>query len=396
MHVVDHCLVAPLQDNDFVRSTLAVPGRSLSSGPNLWRQRVGAFTALPALIRQLGADPMATLASAGLQHNALDAPENRVPYGALGRLLSGAAECTHCAHLGLIAGRTWRLGDLGLVGELTRHSASVGEALRTLTMYQHLNSAGGLAFLLEHGHTVDFGYAIYYPDAVGADQIYDAALAACFNYLRELCGPEWTPSEVLLAHKNPLDREPYRRLFKVQPRFNAEYSALRFSATWLDRKTEGSDPARRRLALQLANQTDRGLLIDQVFRALRVLLLHGKHSGDEVADMLAMHRRTLNRRLKAEGTTFQQLLDEVRFAVARQLLSDSEITLDDVAATLGYAGVSPFMRTFRRWAGTTPGRWRSAGAPDLPPDGKSRAMKAGMGKLVHGRTRQPVHQAPAP
>jgi AraC-like DNA-binding protein len=48
----------------------------------------------------------------------------------------------------------------------------------------------------------------------------------------------------------------------------------------------------------------------------------------------------------------------VRYSVACELLSVPEISLDDVAATLGYAGVSPFMRTFHRWAGTTPGRWR--------------------------------------
>ena len=71
-----------------------------------------------------------------------------------------------------------------------------------------------------------------------------------------------------------------------------------------------------------------------------------------------MHRRTLNRRLKAEGTTFQRVLDEVRFDIARDLLSNSNVHLDDIAATLGYAAVTPFMRTFRRWSGTTPGQWR--------------------------------------
>ena len=51
------------------------------------------------------------------------------------------------------------------------------------------------------------------------------------------------------------------------------------------------------------------------------------------------------------------MLDDVRFQVARELLA-SDIALDDIAATLGYSTVTPFMRTFRRWSGTTPGRWR--------------------------------------
>ncbi len=87
-------------------------------------------------------------------------------------------------------------------------------------------------------------------------------------------------------------------------------------------------------------------------------MLENRHSGDDLAQMLSIHRRTLNRRLKAEGTTFQRVLDEVRFDIARDLLSNSNVHLDDIAATLGYAAVTPFMRTFRRWSGTTPGQWR--------------------------------------
>src|SRR2546423_8964960 len=142
---------------------LGLPAQPLAACSTDWPQRVGAFTALPALIRELGADPAATIASAGLTPQALDDPDAKIPYGAMGRLLSEAAERTHCAHLGLLAGRMWHLRDLGLVGELTRHSATVGEALRTLTVYQHLNSTGGLPFLLKHGDTVELGYAIYYP-----------------------------------------------------------------------------------------------------------------------------------------------------------------------------------------------------------------------------------------
>jgi AraC-like DNA-binding protein len=333
----------------------------LPSGPAPFgTQRVGAFSGVPALIRQFGADSASTLARAGLAADALNDPENRITYAALGRLLRYAAEQTRCAHFGLLAGRMWRLADLGLVGELTRHSPTVGDALRTLVVYQHLNSGGGLAFSMQRGGMVDLGYAIYQPGVAGAEQIYDAVLAAAFNYMRELCGPAWLPTDVLIAHTKPIERSPYRRLLKVAPRFNSEFSALRFSEHWMERRIDGADAAIRRAAMQRAEHTAGIDLVDQVFRSLRVLLLHGKTSGDDLAQMLSMHRRTLNRRLKGHGTTFQHVLDQVRFAVACQLLGQSDISLDDVAATLGYAGVSPFMRTFRRWTGTTPGRWRLA------------------------------------
>jgi AraC-like DNA-binding protein len=62
----------------------------------------------------------------------------------------------------------------------------------------------------------------------------------------------------------------------------------------------------------------------------------------------------LNRRLKAEGTTFQKLLDEVRFDAACQLLDTSSIPIAEIAASLGYADPAAFSRAFRRWSGATP------------------------------------------
>jgi AraC-like DNA-binding protein len=336
-----------------------------------WMQRVGAFTGLPALVRELGADPASTLASVGLAERALERPDNVIPYAALTRLLGEAAARTRCEHFGLLAGRMWSLADLGVVGDLTRYSRTVSEALDTLAVHQHLNSGGGLAFTMVRSGAVDLGYAIFHPGVGRADQMYDAVLAASFNFMRELCGPGWLPSAVLLSHARPADTEPYRRLFKVQPTFNYEFSALRFSARWLRRPVDSFDAQRREIAFERIQQASDDLLVEQVFRTLRMLLLYGKSSGDEVASMLSMHRRTLNRRLKAHGTTFQHVLDQVRFDVARQLLADSDIALDDVAATLGYASVSPFMRTFRRWAGTTPARWRRAAASGHFPNAAS-------------------------
>lgn len=323
-------------------------------------QRVGAFAEVPELIRELGGGPEPLLVKAGLDPDALRDPESLVPYAAIGELLRLAAHHTRCPHIGLLVGRLWHLSDLGLVGELAVNSRTVADALGTLTVYQHLNSSGGLAFLLTRDGSIDLGYAIYVPGIPGTEYIYDAVLAAGVNYLRELCGPAWQPSSVLIPHAKPVDVTPYQSVFRAQPRFNAEMSALRFPASWMAHSVEGADPERRRTAELRADQVGRGQIVDQVSRALRAVLLHGKNSGDAVAEMLAMHRRTMNRRLKAEGTTFQEVLDTVRFEVARQLLRDSTLALDDVAATLGYAGVTPFMHTFRRWAGTTPHRWRRA------------------------------------
>jgi AraC-like DNA-binding protein len=205
---------------------------------------------------------------------------------------------------------------------------------------------------------VEVGYAIYYPGVKGVDQMCDYALAALFTVLRELAGSQWLPSEVFLPHASPPQALQYENLFGGAPHFNAEFCSLRFPAYWLNHPVEGADPAQRRRALDGVQQAADADLLQQVCRALRQLMLSNRSSGDDVADMLSMNRRTLNRRLRERGTTFQRVLDSVRCEVARQLLVHSQLPLEDVAASLGYAGASPFMRSFRRWTGSSPGDFR--------------------------------------
>jgi AraC-like DNA-binding protein len=83
-----------------------------------------------------------------------------------------------------------------------------------------------------------------------------------------------------------------------------------------------------------------------------------------------MHPRTLNRRLKAESTTFRALLGNARFLVARQLLMGTNMNATRVAMALGYADLSAFTYAFRQWSGSTPNSWLET-ARVLPPDKKA-------------------------
>ena len=330
----------------------------LNAEEELWRQRIGALRAVPQLLRELGVDPLPVLAAAGLDEAAFDLAENTVPYAALGRLLHEGARHSGCDHFGLLVGQAWKLQSLGLLGQLMRHAPTVRDALRLAVVYHHLNSQGGVVFVRELGAVTECGYAIYHRAVIGPSQIYDAVLATLINFMRELCGPGWVPAEVLLAHAPPADASPYRRLFRCPVRFNSELSVLRFPTEWLDRPVPGADAAALRSLERQANALAQPDLIERLRRSLRVLLLNRVASGDAVAEVLTLHRRTLNRRLKALGTSFRDVLEDVRFEAACQLLGSTQVSLDDIAAALGYAGVSPFSRAFRRRAGSAPGQWR--------------------------------------
>jgi AraC-like DNA-binding protein len=321
-------------------------------------QRVGALSRLPALTRQFGVDCAPLLAQAGLPSDALCDPEARVSYAACGKLLLRCAQATRQPEFALLAGGMWHLDDLGVLGETMRNSATVGEALDALTTHQHVNCRGGSAYVVKYDTIVDVGYAIYEPGVEGADQLYDAVLAVLFNLLRELAGTAWSPLAVFIPHARPHDVTRHRSVFKLLPRFDAEVCAMRFPRFWLNREVQGADPQRKRAAVACIAREEQPKMLDMVARAFRKLLLRGSVSGDELAVMLSMHRRTLNRRLRERGTTFQKMLDEARFELACQLLVYSRASLDDVAVALGYSGVTPFMRAFHRWSGMSPGHWR--------------------------------------
>ena len=331
---------------------------SNASNPSRAFQRVGAFTRLPALVRSFGRDPARLLARAGLANDALDDPDARIPYDGCARLLAACAEATGQPRFALLAGGTWRLDDLGVVGDAVRNSATVGEALDALTAYQHLDRRGGTSFVTRYDTVVDVGYAVYEPGLDAADHLYDAALAGLISILRELAGAAFEPLAVFVPHARPHDVDDYRALFRRIPHFDADVCALRFPRFWLERPVQGADPERRRAAVARIALEEPPDMRDSVARAFRKLLLGGSASGDDLAAMLSIHRRTLNRRLREQGTTFQKMLDETRFELARQLLVYSRASLDDVAVALGYSAVTPFMRAFHRWTGMTPGQWR--------------------------------------
>jgi AraC-like DNA-binding protein len=327
--------------------------------------RVSILVHLPGVLREFGCDPAGLLKGAAVDPALLADPENTIAFRTVGQMLLRAAEQTGCRHLGLLVGQRGDLSTLGVVGLLAQNSPDVGTALRSVTQHLHLHDRGAVATLEQRGELAYLGYGIYEPDVPGCDQIYVGAIAIAFRIMQGLCGIGWRPTEVLLPLRRPRDLEPYRRFFRAPLSFDADRCALAFTASWLGRPVVGADPAVRESiqpVIAALEGRQRVKIAPKVRRALHALLVTGHVSEHAVAHAFAMHRRTLNRRLKREATTFRRLLDAARFEVARQLLRDSDAPVDEIASSLGYSGPSAFGRAFRRWSGHAPQAWREHAA----------------------------------
>lgn len=325
--------------------------------------RVGPLMGIPHLLQDLGQDPAAVFAEAGVPLDIMDDPEHSVSFGAAGRLLRLCAERTGCPHFGLLVGQGAGPDCLGLVGMLAHCSPDLSRGLRNIVLYLHLHDRGAIPTLKVVEDRVLLGYAIYQPGVEGTAQIHDLAMAIGNQILSAFCGTSWRPQAVHLSHARPADISPYRRAFGAPLRFDAEQSAIVFPAAWLAHPLPGADPDRyRELEGRIADLTgpvDRDLAV-QVRRVTCNLLRSGQGSREAVAGVFSVHPRTLNRRLQEQGTSFRQVREECQHEAARQLLRDTDLPVADIAAILGYADSPAFIRAFRRWTGTAPAGWRAA------------------------------------
>jgi AraC-like DNA-binding protein len=177
--------------------------------------------------------------------------------------------------------------------------------------------------------------------------------------MRRFFGDGHPLKAVHVTHPAPAYHAEYRRVFQAPVVFESEANALVFDAARWPRRI-GTEPtyvsrilgahADRLLRDLEQSKTARG----RVERALLARLRRGETGMDAVAAELGLSRKTLARRLKAEGVTFASVLDDLRRTVAVECLLDAGLSVKETAYLVGYSEPAPFSRAFKRWTGLSP------------------------------------------
>lgn len=335
---------------------------------HLYGFQVGPLLAFPQVIAEHGGNPAKVLAQAGLAANTFADANHRVSVDAFGRLCRFSELATGCAHIALLAGGRFQLASAGDLGLLMKHSPTLGQACRNMALHLHLQDRVAVPLLFSPSPgRVALGYSVLNYDTPASDKMQDATLAILYCLLRQLCGPGWRPLLVQFAHGKPRDVLPFQLLFDCRLQFDARFSAIVFAARWLDHPMADADPAVYDLLserlVQRGLEIDSGLS-DKVRRVLQSMVLSGTASADAVATLFELSERTLRRRLEGEGTSFQGLLNETLLALAKQLMTETTLTISEITAALHYRDISTFSKAFRRWTGRNPTQWRSSIAAD--------------------------------
>ena len=323
--------------------------------------RVGSLSALPRVLHALGCPVSAVLADVGLPADLFDDDDALLGVAQAFRLLNRAAERASCPHIGLLCGAQHRPETIGLAGRLSQNARDVGSALRGLTLNLHLNGHVFVPTLTLAGDTVEFVLTLVADVDEPSRTTVDLGFAGAFAIVRALCGPGWSPLGVLMVNSPVGSRRPYDRVFGTRVHFGCDRNAILFARPWLKRPTHGANPARlaaleQHLAL-IAKLNPLPLPV-ATRRALLACMARGDLSVRAVAASLGLHARTLNRRLADEGESVFDLVQDVRYQVARDLLANTALPVTEIAATLVYANTGGFTRAFTRWSGVGPTDWR--------------------------------------
>ena len=173
-------------------------------------------------------------------------------------------------------------------------------------------------------------------------------------------------TEIHVTHKAPSYRDEYDRVFALPVVFESTRNALLMKDdSFLDtpipnasRYVFGVFSARADMLLEelQAATTTRGRV-----ESLLIPILHTGDTGmDAIASRMALSRPTLARRLKAEGTRFETVLDELRHRMALDYLAARKISVTETAYLVGFSDPAAFSRAFKRWEGVGPREWRSS------------------------------------
>ena len=200
-----------------------------------------------------------------------------------------------------------------------------------------------------------------YPAVSAAELVTDITIAPVTRMLRALCGDDWVATRVSLPRTRLAHTQPFVDTLGADVVFGSEIGAIEFPSLWLTRMPPGANQSLRAYfggLVRMAQQSS-GSDVEKARRIVRIQLVGGRPTAESAAAALGIHRRTMARRLSAEGVTFKHLVRDLRFEMACDMLATTNEPMARIAEMLGYSDQTVFSRAFSRRFGRPPSHLRT-------------------------------------
>ena len=335
----------------------------LDAIPTARQMRTANFAGFPALVRRLGGDPARILEHHGVHPQSIRNPDSYIDCQSLVDVLE------HCSNLfndPLFGLRLAQLQDpdvFGCVTALCRSAPNFREAIKSFIDYiPVIHSPVPVLELVEGRETAELRWSVC-ADLGSNDQANLQAALLDLNVLRLVGGQAFRASYINLAvDARARDIAQIEQMLGCRFHNRATTNAIAFPTVMLDQPVSS---ANRLLFTLLGGYLDRvkaasrKTVVERVQDYVRGSLSSGGCSIEHCATRLGTSVRTLQTQLSEHDLKFSDILESQRVELARSYLERKELTLDDVAALLGYSEQSSFGRAFKRWTGSTPQRYRA-------------------------------------
>lgn len=325
--------------------------------------RASTWSGFRELVIELGGDADAILAAAHVDPAALLDGERYLPLRAFVDSLAIAAERLNRPDFGLLFGQSQNMSALGAISIAIINSPTARAGIEIAARYIHVhNPALTMALTPMPGTSRDFlSASVDLKNQKQREQNDERIVSSFHKSLGLLGGASYKPLEIWFMHQPIAPMAVYRNVFGITPKFGRPAMGIAIERTVLDTWRPGGSSHMREIAetyLQAQSPSHEKEFTKQVTTMARSLLTGKECTPEQAAKALGMHARTLQRRLKEEGTSFEKIKDDVRREWAESLLVQPSVSLSQIAQMLDYADSSAFSRSCRRWFGEAPRTYR--------------------------------------
>jgi AraC-like DNA-binding protein len=334
-----------------------------------WNVRRGILSVrlLCGLAEEFGLPPITSLRGSGIDPARLADPTAEISAEQECRVISNllrglGAQGIEASKLGILAGLRYHVTTMGIWGFAMASSASLRGAWEVGMKYLDLTYSVNRVWLEEdeNGTRAILDETAAPPELGEFLILRDVAAIQLLS--QEMRGTALPVRRLALRYPRPRDVQPFIDTFGLLPGFNAPRNLFELDRRVFDAPLPQANELMRQACEEqcrqlLARRRSRGGLAGRV-RDRLLRMPSTMPDMETVATELHMTARHLRRLLETEGTSYRALVDEVRQALAEELLTTARMKMEEVASRLGYAERTSFAHAFKRWKGTSPGSYR--------------------------------------
>ena len=329
--------------------------------PKALQIRTSALHQYDALMLEKGMDSTPFLTQLGLTPDSLSSERQTMLLQDFVALLNASAVAAACPHFGLLLGARQSFEMLGPLGILLENCQTTREAATALSALMTFhNQSEYWDFQAFEAATVIQRFDLYVPENE-VRQYRELAISACFHLCKRLFGKSFKPVRVTFTHEPNGNKSAYTQCFGVPVLFNQEQDAVVLEAGALDVQLQAGDNTLKEAKKRYLASLQREFAWDieqQVAILIQQTLLVQEAGMTQIAALLRMQPRTLQRRLAKAGTQFRTVLNNTRHHMACHYLTVSSMPVTQIARLLGYQELANFSRAFKARSGVYPTLYR--------------------------------------